>query len=196
MELNYNFGWKEITGWFNYRKIYDLFIKECKKNDIIIELGSLNGKSTCYLSSRAKMARKGIKIVSIEKEISEKRKEFNLNTTKAGVADIIYPISAVEEIAINNIKKESIFAIFIEENQTKESLLERIINWYPKISPGGVIAGSNLYRNANQLKKELKDLNMNLETSNDDPLSDFWLIRKPLVSQEENLYQLELNWNH
>jgi len=150
MDLNNKFGWQDIDGWFGYAHIYDQIIREASKNDTIIEISRWLGKSTCYLASRAKMSGKSVKIVCVDAFENTSNQtscslaknilsNFNENMTKAGVIDCIYTMVMTNEIASYNIGNEAIFAVFIDGGEIKD-----IKNWYPKIKPGGIIAGYSI----------------------------------------------------
>lgn len=178
MDLNNKFGWQDIEGWFGYSQMYDQIIRETNKNDTIVEIGKWLGKSSCYLASRAKMSGKKVKIICVdtfsEKLIGPKScslnkntlVEFNENMTKAGVVDYITTMAMTPDIASYNVKNESIFAVFIEGDDIKN-----IIDWYPKIKPGGIIAGSGL-----SIQKSIKKT---IEIDIKEDKNGVWFARKP-----------------
>lgn len=159
MHLNDKFGWREIEGWFNFSPVYDHIIRRASKNDIIVEIGTWFGKSTCYLAQRAKLSRKNLHIIAVdtfkgdgEAVYKEKIAEhggsiygkFIENMTKAGVIEVISPMQMSSISASYHIPNESVFAVFIDGNHSYKEVYEDVRAWLPKVKPGGILAGHDI----------------------------------------------------
>jgi len=170
MDLNNKFGWQDIEGWFGHSRIYDQIIREASKNDTIIEIGTWLGKSSCYLASRAKMSGKCVKIICVD-TFSKGIQQFIENATRAGVVEYISIMTMTSEIASYNVGNQAFFAVFIDNGEIKD-----INNWYPKIKPGGIIAG---YSPATQATRTIIEKLGAKEFKEDQ--NGVWFARKPSI---------------
>ena len=134
MNLNNKFGWRDIEGWFGYAQVYDTFVRESGPNDILVEVGSWYGKSTCYLASRAKLSGKTSKIVAVDQFGEKVYRKFVENITRAGVVDLFTIIQLSPHNAIQYFHDNSVFSVFVKDSKD-------IPMWYAKVKPGGFIGG-------------------------------------------------------
>lgn len=137
MELNNKFNWNLVNGWFNQEAFYNHLIKSAAKRDKIIEIG-YTGKSTIYLTSRAKISKKMIEIINITKKYDT---EIEKNIIDYGLIDQIIITNNSSEKFSETIKNNSIFAVYLN---TSENIQQEIKFWYPKIKIGGFICGNNI----------------------------------------------------
>lgn len=187
MQLNHKFGWREIEGWFNFCRVYDRIIRESKSGDQIVEVGTWFGKSTCYLTSRAKMSGKPLKIFAVDnfkKNLSVLKQnsksiysEFIQNMTKAGVIDIITVLPIESTVAAHNFSNESLSTVLLNNNQNYEQILSELKAWYPKVKKGGIIAGQNYCFQA--VKNAIKNMRLKVEIYAGDVNEwEFWVHNK------------------
>ena len=177
MELSNKFGWQHIDGWFNFAKIYDQIIREADKNDIIIEVGCHDGKSTCYLAARTKMSGKNVKIIAIDK-LNGNLTKIMENLTLAGVVDYASISHTTSEVAAYNTRNETVNTVFID-NCHYDTVLKEIKHWYPKIKAGGKMFGYNVF--GEKLKDELCHLGFYEEYLGSDESLSVWKISKPIL---------------
>jgi cephalosporin hydroxylase len=160
MDLNNKFDWQDIEGFFNFNELYDKFVQEAAEKDTIIEIGTWFGKSTCYLATQAKLANKSLKIIAVDHFIGSSNEpellskvavhggsiydKFVENMTKAGVIDIIGVMAMNSLTAASKIENESAFAIYIDGNHQKANVCADVLAWYPKVKPGGYLAGHDI----------------------------------------------------
>lgn len=160
MRLDPHFGWRDIEGWFDFGELYDRFVDEASPGDSIVEVGTWLGRSTCYLATKAKLSNKDIRVVAVDTyEGSDNEpqhlqrvamhggsilKRFLQNMIAAGVMDRITVLPIASTVAANYIEDGSVFAAFIDANHRYEHVLADIRAWYPKVKPGGFLAGHDL----------------------------------------------------
>lgn len=118
------------------------------------------------------MSGKNLKIVCVD-TFRETLAKFNENMTKAGVIDYISTMVVTSEIASYNVGNAAVFAIFIDGGEIKD-----IKNWYPKIKPGGIIAGYNL-STPDSIKKAFESLGAKDFKEED----GIWFARKPHLAR-------------
>ena len=146
---------KEISGWFSYSKIYDLFIKESKDDSLIVEIGSWFGKSTQYLLEGVKTSNKKINIEVID-------------TFKGTIGDDVYSevnkfdgdiyqnfsenIDLDSNIVIHKnyssdsstlFTNNSIDFLMIDGDHSYNGVTSDIDNYIHKVKPGGIISGDD-----------------------------------------------------
>lgn len=145
--------------------LYDM-AKHCVGKGVIVEIGSLFGKSTAYLGFGSK-AGVNVKIYAIDpfdggdtgedfircvkhiKDIVAKRNyllDFQANMKRAGLSDIIVPISKRSIDAVSIIR-EPIELIFIDGAHGYEFVKLDFLNYFPKVVSGGTIAFHDRERN-------------------------------------------------
>lgn len=140
--------------------LYDL-AKNCKGNGVIVEIGSLMGKSTAFLAFGSK-AGQSVKVYAIDpfdggnsKPLSQYVKniikkgnyfpKFSENMRKARILDIVIPIPKRSREAINDIK-EPVELLFIDGAHGYEFVKEDFLNYFPKVITGGTIAFHDINR--------------------------------------------------
>ena len=68
---------------------------------------------------------------------------FNIFTLNCNVNDIVTPIQGKSLDAVSMFEDESIDFIFIDASHEYKDVLSDITSWYPKLKPGGLIAGDD-----------------------------------------------------
>lgn len=134
--------------------LYDL-AKNCRGKGVIVEIGSLLGKSTAYLGFGSKAGR-NVKVYAIDpfdggdlrphsafiknliKQGSFSNK-FKANMRKARLLDLVVPIPKRSVDAVNDVK-EPVELLFIDGAHDYEFVKLDVLNYFPKIVKGGTIA--------------------------------------------------------
>lgn len=152
-------NWKEVPGMFDSDLAYKLAVKSSPEKAIFVEIGSLVGKSTCCLGQLVKESQKDIKIFAVDtfegseehemiiKELEDNSTSFlelfGIFTSACNVNDIITPIQGKSLDVVSQFEDESIDFIFVDASHDYENVLADITAWYPKLKPGGLIAGDD-----------------------------------------------------
>lgn len=152
-------NWKDVSGFFDSDLVYKLATKTFPEGSTFVEIGSWMGRSTCCLGQLVKDSKKDIKVYAVDtfegseehwqliKEIEENSTSlleiFKKNTSLCGVDNLITPIKGASLDVVNQFEDESIDFIFIDASHDYENVLADITAWYPKLKPGGLIAGDD-----------------------------------------------------
>ena len=152
-------NWRDISGFFDSDLVYKLATKSFPSGSTFVEIGTWMGRSTCCLGQLIKESKKDIKVYGVDtfkgseehwqliKEIEENSTSlleiFKKHTSLCGVDNIITPIKGASLDVVNQFEDESIDFIFIDASHDYENVLADITAWYPKLKPGGLIAGDD-----------------------------------------------------
>lgn len=160
-----NFTWieKNIKGALYVGEGVFLFqlAKRCEGRGVIVEIGSLLGKSTAYLALGSK-ANSNAKVFAIDtfnggnsKPKSELVKnifakgdffeDFLKNMEKANMTDIVVPIRMRSEDAIDEID-EPIELLFINGAHDYKNVEKDFLTYFPKVIERGTIAFHDMKR--------------------------------------------------
>lgn len=152
-------NWKDVPGFFDSDLVYKLATKTFPDGSVFVEVGSWMGKSASCLGQLVKKSGKSIKVYAVdtfegsEEHISiiEDIRNHNTSlldlfkkfTTMCGVEKIVTPIKGESLDVASKFKDESIDFIFIDASHDYDNVLADIKAWYPKLKPGGMIAGDD-----------------------------------------------------
>jgi len=147
--------WSAIQGWFDFQKVYDLFVDRAKDGDTLVEIGCFLGRSACYLGERIKASGKRVTLLCVDVwptqfdfrdgkgggDLIEAPFEiFLANVRQAGLIDIIVPIRRPSVQAAQFITNDLV-AVFIDGDHEYDGCIADIRAWLPKVRSGGIIAG-------------------------------------------------------
>lgn len=154
-------NWSQIPGWFDYQNLYKWVVDAAPKR-AIVEIGSWMGKSIAFLAQgiQHRIAEgldfegrifcvdtwKGeVGQAAHEKIVAEHggsiRKAFESNLKKACVLDMVTPIESLSWEAAAQFEDGGCDFVFIDAAHDYESVKKDIAAWWPKVAPGGVLAG-------------------------------------------------------
>lgn len=150
--------WKTIQGYFDFRGLYSNFAWEELNGSKIVEVGSWQGASTCYLATEIMNRQKDIELYAVDtwqgsdedahiKQIKEMGgsdvlfNRFNNNMSAAGVSHIVKPMRMTSIEASKQFEDNSVDVVFIDASHKYKDVLNDINHWYPKVKKGGKISG-------------------------------------------------------
>jgi len=147
---------QHIDGWFDFDDIYSEAVASVDGAAVFVEVGSWLGRSAAFM---------GVEIVNSEKPISF----FCVDTWKGSVTEKYHqdmvaanggslrslfeknveglPVMSLEgdsAESASTFDDESVDFVFIDAAHDFESVSRDIRAWYPKVKPGGVIAGHDI----------------------------------------------------
>ena len=145
--------------WFSYPKLYSRFVKELNSGSKIIEVGCWKGKSTAYLAVEIINSGKDIKLDAVDIwECNDQ--EYNIKysiqddpyiksnslyelflSNISSVSSVVCPIRMRSTEASKLYEDGSVDVVFIDAAHDYESVRDDIKCWYPKVKPGGYLAG-------------------------------------------------------
>jgi glycosyltransferase involved in cell wall biosynthesis/predicted O-methyltransferase YrrM len=154
--LNYLNPKKDITGWFSYSKIYDLFVEEAKEGSTIVEIGSWFGKSTNYLLNKIESSGKLINLEVIDTFKGTLNEDLHQEIVKDFDGDIYQTFYENIELNPNIVvhknyshdsselfSNNSIDYLLIDGDHSYEGVTSDIKNYFYKMKPGGIISGDD-----------------------------------------------------
>jgi len=151
--------WQDIEGWMDFPDVYAHEIERVPDAGIVVEVGCWCGRSTAFMADLVKTADRGIQFWAVDHGWGNADKAADAcaggvaaaggniagklvtNLRDCGVLDWVYPLIVPSVRAARLFADESIAFVFIDGNHTRESVLEDCAAWWPKIKPGGVMAG-------------------------------------------------------
>lgn len=163
--------WKTIHGWFDFANIYNDWAKNIKDGDIIIELGTWLGKSTCYLAQKLKDSGKKVKFYACDLFIRPNEepfvagcpdkdfyKIFLSNLKMQGVDDFVLPVILDSIEFAKQFDDGSVSFLFVDDSHHPSHVYRELHAWYPKLKIDGVFAGHDaLYIRDEALQNFMKD---------------------------------------
>jgi hypothetical protein len=145
-----NFG----EGWFSYPNLYSRVAKRFPSGSRFVEVGCWKGKSAAYMCVEIANSNKDIEFFcvdtwegSVEHEgMKELPKLYDIFIDNMRpVEQYYFPLKMTSLEAVNKFKDNSLDFVFIDASHEYEDVRDDIIAWYPKVKPGGIIAGHDYY---------------------------------------------------
>lgn len=158
--------YEDIPGWFDFGSIYFEQIQRAKDGARFVEVGSWLGRSTAYMATKIKESGKKINFDAVdpwigmtegsENEMTRVRTaevggnlgvRFLANMEACGVSEYVTPITMESLKASELYEDESLDFVFIDGDHRAESVYADLKAWWPKIKPGGLLAGHDYNNN-------------------------------------------------
>lgn len=153
-----NENWKKISGYFDFQGLYSHFVHDNESGFRMVEVGSWQGASMCYIATEVKNYGKTAELFAVDtwqgsdeephkNQIAELGGAENLyrtflaNMHSFGLDDIVKPIRMSSRRASEFFEDESLDIVFIDASHKYKDVMEDIRCWYPKVKFGGTIAG-------------------------------------------------------
>lgn len=141
----------QVEGWFDFPNLYTSLVRN-HDNAVFVEVGSWQGKSASYMGIEILNHNKNIKLHCVDTwEGSIEHQEEEVVQTKSlyetflkniePVKQVIVPVKKASRDAARTYEDNSLDFVFIDAAHDYESVREDIYSWYPKIKPGGILAG-------------------------------------------------------
>jgi SAM-dependent methyltransferase len=140
--------------WFTYPDLYRDMVKEFPSGSIFVEVGSWKGKSSAFMAVEIANSKKNIQFFCVDtwegsvehKENPELSQlyEIFLDNMKP-VKQFYRPVRLPSLEAVNGFEDNSLDFVFIDASHEYEDVVQDLKAWYPKVKPGGVLAGHDYY---------------------------------------------------
>lgn len=166
-------------NWFTYPNLYSRMVNQCNNNSKFIEVGSWKGKSSAYMAVEIANSNKQIEFICIDtwEGSIEHQNDPNLhnlyNIFKSNMSPLAGYYTEIKMKSLDAVKlfdDNSIDFVFIDASHEYEDVKNDILQWYPKIKVGGVLAGHDYYINSNfnsGVNRAVNELFTNFEVSED-----------------------------
>jgi SAM-dependent methyltransferase len=151
---------QNINGWFNFREIYDDIVREAQSGASFVEVGSWYGRSAAYMAVEIANSDKQIDFYCVDTwggsvdspwmaiELASKGGSafpfFQENMRKGGVEHLIKPVRLNSVQAAGTFEDQSLDFVMIDGAHDYASVRNDVRSWFPKVKPGGVIAGDDV----------------------------------------------------
>ena len=156
--------YRDIHGWFDYEQLFQSAIQNCPENGKIVELGCWKGRSSSYLIVEAFNSNKNLDIHFVDTWAGSSE---HLDSTKGTYEEgLVIDQDYVYKVFLDNINKtdypknihrlhtfqasklfddNSIDFLYIDTAHEFEHVKKEINLWFPKVRPGGMIAGHDFF---------------------------------------------------
>lgn len=143
-------------GFFDYPRLYERLVRECRPGGTIVEVGSFTGLSFAHLAKAARARGAGILCVSVDHGLGGGEPGFaalvrKMGGTSAphlsrrllaeGLTEEVLQVVGTSAVASRQFADGSLDAVFIDADHHAEAVEADIRAWWPKLRPGGIMAG-------------------------------------------------------
>lgn len=151
---------RNIDGWFTFPGLYAQMVRVAENGAHFVEVGAWLGKSACFMAEAIKESGKRIRFDAVDtwkgspsepvhREVVARHggsvfRAFLENLSTAGVLDFVTPVASTSLDAVKLYPDESLDFVFIDAEHRDHGCLQDIRAWYPKVKPGGTIAGHDI----------------------------------------------------
>ena len=155
----------DLPGWFDWQELYRRAVAEAPEGGHLVEVGTWLGRSLAFLAVEALNSGKTLQIDAVDLWVGVGRSEFNseegyqhqqgllavhgslmdacrLNLTP--VLDHVRLIQADGIEAASLYAPESLDLVFLDDDHAGPHVYQEILAWWPKVKPGGMLAGHDL----------------------------------------------------
>ncbi len=148
---------EQIPGWFDYANLYHEQVLRARPGAIFVEIGAYLGRSTAYLASCILRSGKPIRVYVIDlwdgwfhhedqqsvpmNEGTDVFWHFMRNMRCAGLDSVLCPLKMDSVQAASLFEDGSVDFVFVDGDHGYEPVKRDLTAWFPKVRPGGVIAG-------------------------------------------------------
>lgn len=167
--------YEDIPGWFNYAPLLHAAVARVPAGGVVVEIGCWLGKSTAYLADLVKTVDRDILFAAVDHGFGSEDKSAGLhadvlaecggntagrlaaNLKACGVVDSVLLIVAPSVRAARLFSDGSVDFAFVDGDHRPESVRADIEAWWPKVKPGGVLAGHDYDHHWPELKAAVTD---------------------------------------
>ncbi len=139
-------------NWFTYQTLYSQMVKEFPSGSTFVEVGCWKGRSAACMCVEIANSGKDIDFYCVDMWDSPDETDPNLKGlydkflhNLQPVAPYFKPLKLKSLDAAVKFKDASLDFVFIDAGHDYDSVKADILAWYPKIKPGGILAGHDYY---------------------------------------------------
>lgn len=150
-----NFG----ENFFSYPNLYTRFVNEFPSGSKFVEVGCWKGKSVAYLAVEIINSGKNIEVDAIDTWEGSPAESVLMSdpyvrtgtlyqlflSNISPVMSVVNPIRMPSTEAAKLYEDASLDMVFIDACHTYDCVRADIASWYPKVKPGGYLAGHDYY---------------------------------------------------
>lgn len=143
-----------IPGWFAFAKVYDEAVAAARDGAIFVEVGSWKGLSAYYMASHIRDSGKRIRFYCVDHWAGSEEHQTDpevvagtlYDTFLRNVADVrehLEPLRMSSVEAATRFADASCALVLLDAGHGYEDVRADIAAWWPKVQPGGVLAGDD-----------------------------------------------------
>lgn len=135
--------YQDLPGWFDFSEIYDEAIKTAGNGDTLVETGTWEGKSACYMAVEAHNSRKDLKLFTVDNEadlVKVERIEKRLKKYKNLTFLNMDSIEASRKFADGSVNM-----VFLDSDHHGDFVYDEMAAWLPKLKRGGMFCGHDFH---------------------------------------------------
>jgi hypothetical protein len=185
----------DIPGWFTFRPFYEVLAADAPPGSTLVEVGVFCGKSLAYLAANTRG--KGCRVLGVDtfrgspefagRVTNGDGKPFEelpvgilaqlavAHLTAAGVIDDVTLLVADSVRAAESVPDGSAWAVFLDGDHGEESVRRDIRAWWPKVAPGGLLAGDDFGSDFPGVERAVRG---SFTAVSVDPTIGVWAVRK------------------
>lgn len=130
----------QIPGRSEFEPLYQLLLREIPDSAWLVEVGTAEGRSTASLAVGLRQAGKSATLLAVVD--SSKAGEIVQNLQTAGVAELVTVTPQSTTGAVTGIDDESLDGVILPSAPVRyATLCSEFLAWWPKLKPGGLLAG-------------------------------------------------------
>lgn len=149
--------YRSIQGWFSFPRLYREAVRSTPDGGKIVEIGSWRGKSLAFLVVESINSGKSQDLIAIDPwsdviEGADGAEELTPDEVFAEFRSNLRPVEghydvirATSIVGSSNFGEQSIDFVFIDASHAYADVLDDLKAWYPKVRPGGIIAGHDYH---------------------------------------------------
>jgi len=134
---------KFTDDWFSFSKLYSDVVRQFPSGSKFVEVGCYEGRSSAYMAVEIANSKKDIEFYCVDIWLDGLHKTFTENMES--VKDYYTPIHMSSDDAAQKFENESLDFVFIDADHHYDSVKRDIEVWWPKVKPGGILAGHDFY---------------------------------------------------
>lgn len=152
--------WDEVPGWFDWPCFYEQQVRALSHGSVVVEVGTLLGRSIIYLAQTMKAARKDLRLFAVdtftgspsdpavlhlvEQHGGSLRAAFEANLERAGAAEAVTVMPMDSLQAAREFCDASVDLLFLDGDHAEEAVVNDLLWWLSRLRPGGVVAGHDI----------------------------------------------------
>lgn len=149
--------YQNIEGWFSYEYIYKDVIDQAEDDSLFVEIGSYKGRSAAFMAVEIINSGKKIDFHCVDPMMLMSHYVEMPDNEKAGYGAEEFhrrlePVKGhytlhqmTSDDAVKLYEDGSIDFLMIDGDHSYEGVCKDIKNWLPKMRPGGLIAGDDVF---------------------------------------------------
>jgi predicted O-methyltransferase YrrM len=139
--------YQDIEGWFDFEDLYREAVRRMPDGGLpessqMIEVGVYKGRSCFFLAVEAVNSGKAIQICAVDKfDHPHAMRDFDAIRTAHDLRNTVHMFVAPSVEAARHFQNGSLDFVFLDADHTYESVKADLAAWWPKVRPGGILAG-------------------------------------------------------